>query len=359
MSETTTDNATSAELPPVAEPSPPPSPGSKPRTGWLSIVLILAVAAAAGGGYYYLDRSQRERFQAMDAEMAALKQQLATADERYRSEDSKTAELNGKIDSGLQKLQDSQKAISQSLAQIAERQPKSYDQWRLREAAYLLDIASERLQLERDVGTAISAVEAADARLGESRDPSFIPIREQVIADLNDLRAVKPVDVSGLALYLADLIDRVDKLPLRDSDYEIKNKAENARPKINNWRDLVYSLWHDLVKLVSVKDVSVPDDVVFDPGKRYLLQFNIQLELAAARLQAMRFDTDNFRASLKHVETVLKRYYDTNDPQVGNVIETLDKMQQLDLAPPLPKLDKSLQLVRDRIAGIRSGKTTP
>lgn len=322
-------------------------------------MLILLVAAAAGAGYYYLDRNQRERFDAMDTEMAALKQELATADSRYRTEEGKTAELSSKIDSGLQKLQDSQKAISQSLAQIAERQPKSYDQWRLREVQYLLGIASERLQLERDVGTAISAVEAADARLAESRDPTFIPIREQVIADLNDLRAVKPVDISGLSLYLADLIGRVDTLPLRDSNYEIKNKAQNQKPQINNWRDLVHSLWQDLVQLVQVKDMSVPDDVVFDPGKRYLLRFNLRLELAAARLQALRFDTDNFRASLKQVETVLKRYYDTNDQQVSNVIETLDKMQQLNLAPALPNLNKSLQMVRDRLAAMRNGKATP
>jgi uroporphyrin-3 C-methyltransferase len=359
MSETTTDNAATDATPPATEPSPPAAPPPRPRGGWLGIVLILVVAAGAGGGGYYLDRLQRERFQAVDAEVAALKQQLTETDSRYRADEGKTAALSDKIDSGLQKLQDSQKAISQSLAQIAERQPKSYDQWRLREAQYLLGIASERLQLERDVGTAISAVEAADARLGESRDPSFIPIREQVIADLNSLRAVKPVDISGLSLYLADLIDRVDTLPLRNNDYEIKNKAKNQRPQINNWRDLVHSLWHDLVQLVQVKDMSVPDDVVFDPGKRYLLQFNLRLELAAARLQAMRFDTDNFRASLKHVEMVLKRYYDTNDQQVGNVIETLDKMQQLDLAPPLPNLDKSLQMVRDRLAGIGSEKATP
>lgn len=117
-----------------------------------------------------------------------------------------------------------------------------------------------------------------------------------------------------------------------------------------DWRQALRRIWTDLVRLVDIKSMEVPDDVIFDPGKRYLLQQNLRLELAAARLEVLRGDTANFRATLARVDGLLERYYDTRSPEVAGMRATLAPMAGLELSPELPSLQDALELVRRQLS---------
>ncbi|HTT09197.1 MAG TPA: uroporphyrinogen-III C-methyltransferase [Gammaproteobacteria bacterium] len=334
-----TENA-AAEQPP-ANASPPPVTAARAAASWPGrLCLVLLVALAAAGGVVY--QRLAARLSSQDQKAAEAAQNLQTQWQKMQAQQQQLEALKN----DLATAQDEQKKLADDMAHLLSEQTRHNEGWVLREVHYLLTVAAQRLLLERDAPTALAALAAADDRLAAQSNPEFIPLRRRIIADRDALQAVKMPDVSGMALTLADWIERVESLPLRDGSRENGAAPPPRAVPPGGWREVLLSMWHDLVKLVDVKDMAVPDDVVFDPGKRYLLQQNLRLELASARLQVLRFDAANLRASLAHIERLLNRYYDTQSSDVGALLKTLTAMSATELTPPLPSLDQSLAAVQ-------------
>src|SRR5690606_26269859 len=87
--------------------------------------------------------------------------------------------------------------------------------WSRAEAMYLLELAQRRLALNRDIETAIAALEGADLRLASLKDASFAPVRQQIARELQALRSVEAPDVIGIGARLTTLEERVDQLPVK------------------------------------------------------------------------------------------------------------------------------------------------
>lgn len=332
---------------------------------WLPFIIATVALIAVGGVYFKLRGDFAANAHRSEQAVAQLSDQVADAGRGVAEASGwrqPLEQLQQDIDGRLGGIANKQSALEQQVAEAlatqAAAQPGSDRHWLLREVEYLLTAAELRLQLERDVVTAIAALEAADRRLGDNNDPTLIPLREQIIGSLNALRAIRPPDVPGLALALADIITRVEDLPLKGLEMihaaEIPGESTaspTGAPSAQepHWRAALRAMWRDLVALVDVKSMSVPDHVIFDPGKRYLLQQSVRLELAAARLELLRHDTQNFRASLARISDLLGRYYDTQAPEVSAVMETLTPMRSVELAPSLPTLSEPLALLRAQL----------
>ncbi len=331
---------------------------------WLPFIMATVALIAVGGVYFKLRGDFAANAHRSEQAVAQLSDQVADAG-RGAAEASgwrqPLEQLQQDIDGRLGGIADKQSTLEQQVAEAlatqAAAQPGSDRHWLLREVEYLLTAAELRLQLERDVVTAIAALEAADRRLSDSNDPTLIPLREQIIGSLNALRAIRPPDVPGLALALADIMTRVEDLPLKGLEMihaaEVPGASTTPGDAVSaqapRWRTALRAMWRDLVALVDVKSMSVPDHVIFDPGKRYLLQQSVRLELAAARLELLRHDTQNFRASLARISDLLGRHYDTQAPEVSAMMETLTPMRSVELAPSLPTLSEPLALLRAQL----------
>ena len=61
------------------------------------------------------------------------------------------------------------------------------------EVEYLLRLANQRLQLERDVEGAAALLRTADARLEEANNPALVPVRRAIAEELAALK--RPVQV--------------------------------------------------------------------------------------------------------------------------------------------------------------------
>ncbi len=339
-----------------------PAGGGSNRWALLAVVVALAAAVLAASALIWTQRALQSVRSEQASGLAGLKERFESLGGRLEAANA-ASEHN---DRRLEELASAQAALQEEttreLAAIRQAQSAGAGQsdaiWVLREVHYLLTVAEQRLRLERDVATATAALESADRRLADRDDPSLIPVREKVIADLNALRAVAPVDTSGLTLTLADLLTRVEKLPLKAGDVEPRASVAAAggegtaagELQAAGWRQALERIWTDLVRLVDIRSMQVPDDVIFDPGKRYLLQQNLRLELAAARLEVLRGDTANFRATLARVDELLERYYDTQSPEVSGMRATLAPMANLELSPALPSLQDALELVRRQLS---------
>ncbi len=350
MPEGSDDAATQGTAGDAGEPAPKRSGGWGPAiaTG------LLAIAVALGVGWW-LQQMMRQALQAssgVEDQVAALSGRVdeRLGEMRGRIEgldaavdaraDAAVADYQRKVDSRFQEMSDIVSRIS------AEQRADDRD-WVLAQIEYLLFAANERLRLEGDVGSALAAMEAADRRIRELNDPALIPVREQLVKDISALQAVPRPDHAGLALYLADLTRRIDELPLRDIELvKTPQLGGDGAPAGSGATAVLARMWDDLVDLVDVETLEIPDAVITDPDGRRLLIETLRTELVTARLAVMRRDTENLQASLELLTTLVSQYFDQQSSAVIAALEALRKMQSVELAPAIPEVSGSLNAIR-------------
>ncbi|MCK5499075.1 MAG: uroporphyrinogen-III C-methyltransferase, partial [Gammaproteobacteria bacterium] len=251
---------------------------------------------------------------------------------------------------------------SDALASLYQDKRGSNEDWAIAEVEYLLIIAMQRLLLEEDVTTALAAMEAADLRLKNMGNPGLLPVRQQLAADMNQLRSVNLADTVGMAIYLADMVDLSADLPLKsgvivatkDQSSADANPSDDEPVVDPLWKRIPKILWHEIKSLVVIKRSGEVKQALLLPGEEYFLYQNLRLELESARQAVLRSDSQNLRSSIDLVLPWIRKYFDTSDSAVINVMETLDKMRSVELKPELPDISSSLESLRAYIREIDS-----
>lgn len=255
-----------------------------------------------------------------------------------------------RLEDELERLRQQQQAILGSITALNREDNYTLDTV-LIEIETLLVIASQHLVLSKDVTTALAALQSAEDRLRNFNEPALLQLRQALTADMNNLRDVETVDISGLALYLADIAARVRGLPLKRlaNDPEQQQDSQGPRTGDSNGSvfsrlgDEVLSTLKDLVKVYPSEGGAV---ISLLPEQQYYLYQNLRLQIEIARLSVMRGETENFRASIASVQDWLTAYFETSDKAVSNVIDSLSGMQGIDLDPPVPDINSSLETLR-------------
>jgi uroporphyrin-3 C-methyltransferase len=174
-----------------------------------ALIVILVLAAALWRQQRLVEAIGREsatRYAAIDATardaQARARQSLSTS----QGNADKLAVLESKI----LESQSQQAALEQLYQELS----RGEDEWTLIEVEQALSIASQQLQLAGNVPNSIAALQVADARLARADRPQFTPVRRAIAQDLERLRALPSVDVSGLVVKIDQLVTLFDKIPL-------------------------------------------------------------------------------------------------------------------------------------------------
>lgn len=343
----TTDPATTepAATKPAAEPqqtAPPPATEKRPQTPRkaefiVPACLILLIAVV----FIYLNQGLLRLGQDIAGGRA---DSAATFGEIEARLDAARADENG-IRARLEALQAEQAALEARLADAAAPQSGAHSDYALAEIEYLLVLAGHKLALEQDVAGALAALTAADQRLTGLALPGVEQAQAGLRADMARLGALEQADLSGLGLYLSDLIQRVDALPLRASaTFEPAAAPAGAAPE--GARGFFAAVWRELKSLVIIRREDEAERPRLLPDQVYFLRANIKLELANARLAVFNRDTDNLQASLTQIQDWLGEHFDMDDSRAANFNDTLKRMQGLELALPALTIDSTLESVR-------------
>lgn len=322
--------------------------GERRRKGrsWLTSLLlfILLAAVATAAGYFIFDISKGRK--ANEAQLKSLADRL---DMLQQSHDDLSA--------GIRRLAGRQAGIDDQLTGILHnlsslrRQGSGDAGWQLAEAGYLFRIASLRLALAGDAETAQAILLSADASLREIPDPALIPVREQLIADINRLKSAAGTDFTGLALALGDLAGQADRLPLNLSGSAVQPPpVDNPAGTENRWRGLALGIWKELKSLVVISRTESNSVALLAPRERFFLHRNLRLQLEAARLALLVRDENQFRASVNAGMDWLTEFFDTGDARVRNAVEILERAAASDLNEPAPSIDATLNAFDEYLA---------
>jgi len=334
---------------PPAEPHPRAS-GLPLAIALASLILSIGLAVAAYFIWYQVQQLSRQQA-GIEAGVSDRIQPLrASLDGVNRALHDERAALDAQI----RKLDEDQQSISHRISTLAAIIGRSESGWTLAEVEYLLRIASQRLQLQRDTNAAAKALEAADERLREFADPHYLKVREQIARDLDAVKAVPVVDVDGLAVTLGSAITSVDQLPVAGTHYQPVNQPDNdngatAGTTAKNIDELGKVVWTSLSELFRLREHDKPVGPMLPPEREYFLRENLRLQLAAARLALLRNDAAQYQAALHTADEWLGGYFDPADTSVQQLKSRLEAIASVDITPKLPDVSGALRLLRQQM----------
>jgi uroporphyrin-3 C-methyltransferase len=310
--------------------------GARPMLIAFSVLgLLLAIYAHWRIGQFD-DRSDRVRRQMVElrASQDRLASQISTLTARLEtSHNAMRSELRG-----LQELPAQLAVLGRGLEELRARTEAPQRAWARAEAMYLLDLAERQLYLDRDVGTAIAAMEAADARLASFNDPAIAEVRRLLAQDLAALRAVPLPDLAAVLARIAALEDAVPTLPVIGVLVTRGSTAAREPEPTGAFRRAMHRIAEALRSLVTLKRVEPSTSRLVTQEEQSLRRQHLELLLFAARVAAMQPDGAAYAQSLEAAGTWLTQFFDPASPEVAAARAEIEALRSANVEPARPSI---------------------
>jgi uroporphyrin-3 C-methyltransferase len=337
---------------------------AKGKTGGLwfvSLVNLLLLAALVAAGYWLWlqwqsqNQQQTQQLTVTQGNIARQQQQINDSINSNQlvgtSLERQTLGLQQQVAAlkqQNQQIRQQQQANQNNLADLSGRRPAD---WLLAEADYLVRMAGRKLWLEHDLNTAIMMLESADSRLQDLDDPSLLPIRERLAADIVSLQQVNPVNTSSIALTLGALAEQVKGLPLA---FFKKPEAANTDNSIiasqDNWRSNLARNWQQVTQdFFSVKRKTVDIKPFMSQQEQWLAQQQLFFALQQAQVAILKEQQALYQQALTRATALLGEFFAPQQSAVIQFRQSLNELQQLDSKRIYPTQLSVAPLLEDMI----------
>lgn len=326
-----------------------PGQGVSPMLVALAVLgLLLAIYAHWRFGQFdeRIDRLRgqlaevRANSDQLDARLQTLSADLESSRATWRTEVRGLREVPAQLD-----------ALGRSVEELHARTEAPQRAWVRAEALYLLELAERRLKLERDVQTAIVAMESADARLATLDDPALREVRTKLALELAALRAVPVPDIADVLARIGRLEDAVPGLPVigmpASQAKREKPEAETPGAFERAWRRIRQAL-RDLVSLRRIEPATAR---LVTQEEESLRRQHLELLLFGARVAAMQPDGTAYAQSLRAADAWLQQYFDPSTPEVEAAMAELAALELTVIEPALPAVGDAGRLLQGVIRG--------
>lgn len=298
--------------------------GSKSRSGAvLGGVAILLALGLTGGLYLHGHKNAV----AQQAELAQLKQQLASALSKIDQTSSKDAEQLAALDQTQQRLQGEMQGLQNRVLDLNDKRPND---WMLAESEYLVRMAGRKLWLEHDLVSAITLLGNADERIAALNDPSLMPIRKALAEDIAKLKGMPRIDREGLTLKLTALSDQIELLPLSTvSMPEAKAEPDQAvSTNPDEWESNLKKNWVKFTEnFVTIRRRDGAVEALLSPQQEIFLRENLKTKLLQAQLSVYREQQALYEDSLDKAQRWLTQYFDTDNSATRYMQGEIDKLK--------------------------------
>ncbi|WP_421239266.1 uroporphyrinogen-III C-methyltransferase [Aeromonas enteropelogenes] len=298
--------------------------GSKNRSGAvLGSVAILLALGLTGGLYLHGHKNAV----AQQAELAQLKQQLASAISKIDQSSNKDAEQLTALEQTQQRLQGEMQGLQNRVLDLNDKRPND---WMLAESEYLVRMAGRKLWLEHDLVSAITLLGNADERIAALNDPSLMPIRKALAEDIAKLKGMPRIDREGLTLKLAALSDQIELLPLSTvSMPEAKVEPDQAvSTNPDEWESNLKKNWVKFTEnFITIRRRDGAVEALLSPQQEIFLRENLKTKLLQAQLAVYREQQALYEDSLDKAQRWLNQYFDTENSATHYMLGEIDKLK--------------------------------
>ena len=332
----------------------PPAPATPPRaprrpgdttaramaTG--ALVLVLVAGWIAVDARMALGRSEAtagSRLAELGSESQQSRANLTQAQAALREAQARIAE----IESRVADTQEQRVALEEMYRELS----RSADDRVLSEVEQMLVLASQQLQLAGNVRAALTALQAADQRLARAEKLAATPLRRAITQDMDRLKAVPQVDVTGMSVKIDQVIAQADTLPLVISEAAPAMRPGRARPlEEQGFSRAAREFWEEMKGLVRIRDLESQDAALVAPQQGYFLRENVKLRLLSARMSLLARDEQAFRDDMKAAQAILARWFDARAKPTQAALATLKQVGETPVVIAVPDINASLAAVR-------------
>jgi uroporphyrin-3 C-methyltransferase len=335
----------------------PVAAAKAPRQGgavvaWLALLLVIVSAVAAA----WLLREGQHREEALAQRVSVLetfeKQKqtnLSEVSDRWEAElRSGLAGLKKSLTEQTRVLEENLTTAEAQLAQLdkelARFSASDRNSWLLAETGHLLRLANQRLVMAGDPVAAQALLSSADAILREIDDPNLHPVRAAVAADIAALRAVPKIDVEGIYLRLAALVEQAEQLAI----FQFPEQAA-APPSAEaaDWRDRLRQGYEAALSKLSdyiiIRRRDIPMQALMDPQWEGLVRLNLRMLLEQAQVALLSGNQTLYVSSLERAQQWVSQFQDADTAAAGAISTQINQLKGLTIQVPQPNISRSQQ----------------
>ncbi|REL31359.1 uroporphyrinogen-III C-methyltransferase [Thalassotalea euphylliae] len=332
-----------APTPTQSQSSAPQAHNAISKVGLLALVLSVGAFATIGGGYLWLQEQQKlllselsqHQQQQNNSVEQSLKQALASQQQSTLAQIPQLAE---------QAVAPAISPVQQELAQLKaltlSLQQTKNTPWQLKEAEYLIRVASRSLWLEQDAQLATRLLNEADDKLKATKNPEFLPVRKLISQDIAALNLLPELATDDVILTLMGLAEQVNRLPIAMAHLPTPTEAEpdlELSDDIADYKENLAKTWQKIANyFFTVKRRASNVEALLSPEQQNILRQNLILKLQLAQWAVSQHKKALYQESLVKVNAWLSEYFDTDSPEVTGFIDTVTSMNNQVISLSLP-----------------------
>lgn len=334
-----------------------------PGITWLALLLVFAllIALAFATAWKLREGQSRE---------AVLAQRVADIESAVRQKEDSLLALTNRLELELsagigdlkttlgeqtttiaQSLQSMEVQLADQRKELARFSASDRESWLLAETGHLLRLANQRLVMAGDPIAAQALLDSADSVLRELDDPGLHAVRAAVAADIAALRAVPKVDVEGIYLRLAALIEQADGLVIFQFPQQPTPPSEDAAL---DWRDRLHQGYKAALSQLSdyiiVRRRDMPMQALMDPRWEGLVRQNLRMLLEQAQIALLSGNQALYGTSLEQALQWVSQFQDADTVTAEAIAAQIRHLATLTIQIPQPNISRSQQAMDEAMA---------
>ena len=361
---------TASEKPSASPKKPKKSSGtdSKKAFPWIKTLLVflligaLGVAGWIGWTEWQTQLESRAGIsESLQQDLAATERNLAEQQQLNRQTIQQQSQFISQLESQLKdQIYSMNLRLNSQAERILQLGTASRGDWLLSEAAYLIRLANQRLQVERSTENPLAILENVDTIFVQLNDPELLPVRRALAEDIAALRMAGKVDREGIYLELEAISKAIKQLSIIEpapasQTPEIVDAVTDTQQK-RSLLDSFERFSQKLGQLIVVQKRQQPIEPLLTSNEQSIIQNNIFLLVEQAQSALLREEQVIYRASLEKSAALLVRYFQLNS-QSQALIERLNTLSERQIIQGLPDISGSIAAVQT-ILNLRQRRIT-
>lgn len=359
--------AKTASEKPSATPKKPKenSPKAFPWIKTLLVFLLIGALGVAGWIGWTEWQTQLESragiSESLQQDLAATERNLAEQQQLNRQTIQQQSQFISQLESQLKdQIYSMNLRLNSQAERILQLGTASRGDWLLSEAAYLIRLANQRLQVERSTENPLAILENVDTIFVQLNDPELLPVRRALAEDIAALRMAGKVDREGIYLELEAISKAIKQLSIIEpapasQTPEIVDAATDTE-QTRSLLDSFQRFSQKLGQLIVVQKRQQPIEPLLTSNEQSIIQNNIFLLVEQAQSALLREEQVIYRASLGKSAALLVRYFQLNS-QSQALIERLNTLSERQIIQDLPDISGSIAAVQTML-NLRQSRIT-
>ena len=222
---------------------------------------------------------------------------------------------------------------------------QSVEVWEIVEAASLLRIAKQYLDLSQHIPIALSLYQSSNAILAQIDNPALNRIQSLLVSDIQTLRNTRSIDTESLYMRLSDLSRQLNNINLA-ANIEPSAIFDNQNSDDDNV-GIFKRFSSSFERYFAVRRLDAPIIKPLNNQQIFILRLNMQLQIEQAKLALLQRSQSVYLDSINNLILLAQTNISDRDQHKIFVLEVLKGLQSESIFVDITSLSESLRLLEN------------